>query len=112
MNTDLSWATFTCMPSGSESATDGRTLLASCDTSSGLAVADSLPDGMQVKVAHDKSVFIAESIKNVYRTIGEAILLVAFIIFLFLRSVRATLIPLVTIPVSYTHLTLPTIYSV
>ena len=64
------------------------------------AVADSLPDGMQVKVAHDKSVFIAESIKNVYRTIGEAILLVAFIIFLFLRSIRATLIPLVTIPVS------------
>src|SRR3990172_2074816 len=60
----------------------------------------SLPDGMQVSVAHDKSVFIAESIKNVYRTIGEAIVLVVFIIFLFLRSVRATLIPLVTIPVS------------
>ena len=60
----------------------------------------SLPAGMQVKVAHDKSVFIAESIKNVYETIGEAILLVVLIIFLFLRSVRATLIPLVTIPVS------------
>src|SRR5665648_834806 len=56
--------------------------------------------GMQVRVAHDKSIFIAESIKNVYRTIGEAILLVVIIIFLFLRSVRATLIPLVTIPVS------------
>ncbi len=64
------------------------------------AIALSLPDGMQVSVAHDKSVFIAESIKNVYRTIGEAILLVVLIIFLFLRSVRATLIPLVTIPVS------------
>jgi multidrug efflux pump len=45
-------------------------------------------------------VFIAESIKNVYQTIGEAILLVVLIIFFFLRSVRATLIPLVTIPVS------------
>ncbi len=63
-------------------------------------IAASLPDGMQVKVAHDKSVFIAESIKNVYRTIGEAIVLVVFIIFFFLRSIRATLIPLVTIPVS------------
>ncbi len=63
-------------------------------------ITELLPDGMEVKVAHDKSVFIAESIKNVYRTIGEAILLVVLIIFLFLRSVRATLIPLVTIPVS------------
>ncbi|MEX1059776.1 MAG: efflux RND transporter permease subunit, partial [Methyloceanibacter sp.] len=64
------------------------------------SITATLPGGMQVSVAHDKSVFIAESIKNVYRTIGEAIVLVVFIIFLFLRSVRATLIPLVTIPVS------------
>ena len=64
------------------------------------SVTNSLPAGMQVRVAHDKSVFIAESIKNVYRTIGEAIVLVILIIFLFLRSIRATLIPLVTIPVS------------
>ncbi len=63
-------------------------------------IRSTLPEGMEVKVAHDKSVFIAESIKNVYQTIGEAILLVVLIIFLFLRSVRATLIPLVTIPVS------------
>ena len=63
-------------------------------------IVQSLPAGMEVRVAHDKSIFIAESIKNVYRTIGEAILLVVLIIFLFLRSIRATLIPLVTIPVS------------
>ena len=63
-------------------------------------ITESLPEGMQVRLANDTSVFIAESIKNVYRTIGEAILLVALIIFLFLRSIRATLIPLVTIPVS------------
>ncbi len=60
----------------------------------------SLPAGMEVKVAHDKSVFIAESVKNVYNTILEAIVLVVLTIFIFLRSVRATLIPLVTIPVS------------
>ena len=64
------------------------------------SITASLPEGMQVRMANDKSVFIAESIKNVYATIGEAILLVVFIIFLFLRSIRATLIPLVTIPVS------------
>src|SRR4029453_10499376 len=58
------------------------------------AITASLPDGMQVRIANDKSVFIAESIKNVYETIGEAVLLVVLIIFLFLRSVRATLIPL------------------
>ncbi|HET7210702.1 MAG TPA: multidrug efflux RND transporter permease subunit [Methyloceanibacter sp.] len=63
-------------------------------------ITQSLPAGMEVRIAHDRSVFIAESIKNVYRTIAEAIVLVVLIIFLFLRSVRATLIPLVTIPVS------------
>ncbi len=60
----------------------------------------SLPEGMRVEVAHDKAVFIEESIKNVYHAIAEAVVLVVLIIFLFLRSLRATLIPLVTIPVS------------
>ncbi len=64
------------------------------------AIAESLPEGMTVRVAYDKSVFIQESIDNVYTTIGEAVLLVVLIIFLFLRSARATVIPLVTIPVS------------
>ncbi|MBZ0215151.1 MAG: efflux RND transporter permease subunit, partial [Fimbriimonadaceae bacterium] len=64
------------------------------------AITESLPDGMEVRVAYDKSVFIERSIENVYQTIGEAVALVVLIIFFFLRSVRATLIPLVTIPVS------------
>ena len=59
-----------------------------------------LPQGMRVDVAYDSSVFIDRSIEAVFKTIGEAILLVALIIFLFLRSPRATIIPLVTIPVS------------
>ncbi len=63
-------------------------------------IEEALPEGMTVNIAYDKSVFIDESIKNVYTTIGEAIVLVVFIIFFFLRSIRATLIPLVTIPVS------------
>jgi multidrug efflux pump len=64
------------------------------------AIVDSLPEGMRVEVAHDRAVFIDESIKNVYHAIGEAAVLVVLIIFLFLRSLRATLVPLVTIPVS------------
>ena len=59
-----------------------------------------LPDGMQVEVAYDTSVFIQASINSVYRTIGEAVLLVVIVVFLFLRNVRATLIPIVTIPAS------------
>lgn len=59
-----------------------------------------LPEGMQMQVSNDNSQFIRESIDNVYTTIWEAVLLVILIIFLFLRSLRATLIPLVTIPVS------------
>jgi len=61
---------------------------------------DTLPPGMKITVAYDSSVFIDRSIDSVFRTIVEAILLVALVIFFFLRSVRATLIPMVTIPVS------------
>lgn len=59
-----------------------------------------LPAGMNIDVSYDRSVFIEESIKNVYKTIAEAALLVVIVIFIFLRSMRATLIPLVTIPLS------------
>lgn len=59
-----------------------------------------LPEGMKVNVAYDSSIFIDRSIKAVYSTIAEAVILVILVIFIFLRSLRATLIPLVTIPVS------------
>jgi len=63
-------------------------------------VQQALPDGMRVRVAFDRSVFIEESIAAVYTTLGEALVLVVLVIFFFLRSWRATLIPFVTIPVS------------
>jgi multidrug efflux pump len=59
-----------------------------------------LPAGVQVDVANDNSVFIDRSIKGVFMTIVEASVLVALVIFVFLRTLRASLIPLVTIPVS------------
>jgi multidrug efflux pump len=63
-------------------------------------IQETLPKGMTIALNYDSSVFIAQSIKAVFTTIGEAVLLVAIVIFFFLRSFRATIIPLVTIPVS------------
>lgn len=59
-----------------------------------------LPEGMRVEMAYDSTVFIRESIDQVYVTVVEAVVLVMLVIFLFLRNWRAVIIPLVTIPVS------------
>ncbi len=59
-----------------------------------------LPPGVSIEVANDNSVFIDQSIKAVFKTIVEAAVLVALVIFVFLRTLRASLIPLVTIPVA------------
>jgi multidrug efflux pump len=61
---------------------------------------ESLPQGMKITIAYDSSVFIDRSIASVFTTISEAVLLVVLVIFFFLRNLRATLIPLVTIPLS------------
>lgn len=59
-----------------------------------------LPAGMTVNVAYDSSIFIKASLDSVWDAVFEAILLVMLVIFLFLHNVRATLIPLIAIPVS------------
>jgi multidrug efflux pump len=59
-----------------------------------------LPSSVLVRAANDNSVFIDRSIKSVYRTVAEAVLLVAVVVFVFLRTLRASVIPLVTIPIS------------
>ncbi|WP_283786459.1 efflux RND transporter permease subunit [Bermanella sp. WJH001] len=63
-------------------------------------IREALPEGMKVEIAYDSSVFISRSIDSVFTTIFEAVALVVIVIFLFLRNLRATLIPLMTIPVS------------
>ncbi len=63
-------------------------------------ISAALPPGMQIAVAFDTSVFIEKSISSVYTVMAEALALVVLVIFFFLRSMRATLIPFVTIPVS------------
>ncbi|MCK6420311.1 MAG: efflux RND transporter permease subunit [Aquabacterium sp.] len=59
-----------------------------------------LPPSLKVVQANDNSVFIDRSIRSVFITVAEAIGLVALVVFVFLRTLRASIIPLVTIPVS------------
>jgi multidrug efflux pump len=59
-----------------------------------------LPPGLKVQVANDNTIFIDRSVQSVYRTLIESVVLVALVVFVFLRSLRASIIPLVTIPVS------------
>ncbi|AOS78909.1 MULTISPECIES: efflux RND transporter permease subunit [Hydrogenophaga] len=63
-------------------------------------IVEELPPGVSIEVANDNSIFIDRSIKAVYTTIAEAVVLVALVIFVFLRTLRASVIPLITIPVS------------
>jgi len=61
---------------------------------------EDLPSDVKIDIANDNSVFIQHSVNAVYHTIVEAIVLVALVVFVFLRTVRASIIPIVTIPVS------------
>jgi multidrug efflux pump len=58
-----------------------------------------LPAGMAIKQSYDTSVFVKGAVHEVYKTLGIAIALVILVIFLFLGSVRAMLVPAVTVPV-------------
>ncbi|HEY4135247.1 MAG TPA: efflux RND transporter permease subunit [Alphaproteobacteria bacterium] len=63
-------------------------------------LASTMPEGMTAEVNYDESTFISESIHEVYRTLVIALLLVVGVVFVFLRNLRATLIPSIAIPVS------------
>jgi multidrug efflux pump len=59
-----------------------------------------LPLGTTIEPGYDSSLFIAESIKEVYNTLGIAMGMVVLVIFLFLGNIRATFIPAITVPVA------------
>ncbi len=65
-----------------------------------LRINATLPEGMEIKQSYDSSVFVEGAIKEVYKTLGIAIVLVVTVIFLFLGSVRAMIVPAVAVPVS------------
>ncbi|TPE58658.1 efflux RND transporter permease subunit [Sandaracinobacter neustonicus] len=58
-----------------------------------------LPAGMELAVSFDSSLFIERAINNVWQTLAEAAILVVAVIFIFLGSFRATLIPALTVPI-------------
>ena len=60
----------------------------------------SFPDGVDYKITYDTTVFVKESIHEVVKTLIEAFVLVVIVVYLFLGSFRATLIPLIAVPVS------------
>ncbi|ELV2845742.1 efflux RND transporter permease subunit [Enterobacter cloacae] len=57
------------------------------------------PDGMQVVWPYDTTPFITLSVQEVFQTLAEAILLVFMVMYLFMQSLRATLIPTIAVPV-------------
>ncbi|NEV60712.1 efflux RND transporter permease subunit [Thiorhodococcus minor] len=58
------------------------------------------PEGLSAKTAYDASEFIEDSIAEVFKTLAEAVLIVLFVIFLSLGSIRAALVPSVAVPLS------------
>ena len=58
------------------------------------------PEGMDYVIPYDTSLFVKASIWEVVKTLGEAMILVILVVYLFLQSWRATLIPIVAVPIS------------
>ncbi|GAB6906208.1 efflux RND transporter permease subunit [Desulfosarcina cetonica] len=64
------------------------------------AINRQLPEGLAARVAYDATDYIRNAIREVIKTLSETLLIVVIIIFLFLGSVRAVLVPVVAIPLS------------
>src|SRR5690349_951584 len=58
------------------------------------------PEGMEYRVVYDTTVFVNESIHEVYKTLFEAFILVFIVVLVFLQDWRATLLPMIDVPVS------------
>ena len=63
-------------------------------------IAGNFPEGISYEIPFDMTTYISESIHHVYQTLFEALLLVILVVFLSLQSWRATLIPIVAVPIS------------
>ena len=63
-------------------------------------ISANFPEGMSYEIPFDMTTYISESIHEVYKTLFEALVLVVLVVFLSLQSWRATLIPVVAVPIS------------
>ncbi len=64
------------------------------------AIRRQLPEGLDARVAYDATNYISNAIREVVKTLSETLLIVVFIIFMFLGSLRSVLVPVVAIPLS------------
>jgi multidrug efflux pump len=64
------------------------------------ALQQSFPEGVEYRIVYDPTIFVRQSIRAVVETLFEAILLVAIVVMVFLQTWRASIIPLVAVPVS------------
>ena len=62
-------------------------------------ISEKLPQGYKIVYPRDNTPFVQESIKEVVKTLFEAVILVVIVMFIFLQSWRATLIPTITVPI-------------
>src|SRR5262245_62737894 len=60
----------------------------------------SFPQGVDYAAAYDTTPFVRESVAEVFRTLRDAVLLVAVVVLVFLQNWRSTLIPLIAVPVA------------
>jgi hydrophobe/amphiphile efflux-1 (HAE1) family protein len=58
------------------------------------------PKGLHAEVVYDSTTFVSDTIGEVEKTLGEAFILVVLVVYLFLGNVRATIIPIIAVPVS------------
>ena len=63
-------------------------------------ISRNFPEGLSYEIPFDMTTYISESIHEVYKTLFEALVLVVLVVFLSLQSWRATLIPIVAVPIS------------
>ena len=63
-------------------------------------ISKNFPEGLSYEIPFDMTTYISESIHEVYKTLFEALVLVVLVVFLSLQSWRATLIPIVAVPIS------------
>ena len=63
-------------------------------------LSQNFPEGVSYEIVYDPTVFVSESIREVVMTLFEAVLLVVIVVVLFLQTWRASIIPLVAVPVS------------
>ena len=63
-------------------------------------IATRFPEGVKYETVYDTTIFVSDSIKSVIQTLLEAVLLVVLVVTLFLQTWRASIIPLLAVPVS------------